>query len=104
MKRQQKLSTTLSLMVVLSGLPPVASAETESALEGQSDQLISSQLAPTPRPSKFALTPAQLDAVHGGQVMPYSGYRPSVEERYADALKQGENMMRVHICNMYGIC
>jgi hypothetical protein len=86
MKQQQESVTNLGLRAALN----------------DSDQLTGPQ--PPPGPSKYALTPAQLDAICGGQVMPYWAYRPTTADRYASALKAGENMMQYHICNMYGIC
>jgi hypothetical protein len=101
MNRQHRFLANLTLIAVLGALSAAVAAEAESEPSGDADKSVG---APPPAErSKYVLTPSQMDAVAGGQVMPYWGYKPPTADQYADALKAGNNMMKFHICNMYNI-
>ena len=96
--KQLQYVAAFSLIVTLTGLSPVMAADAGSALGGKTERAESSP--PSENRVRMVLTPTQMDKIQGGKLTQYEA--DQISSAYNAALASGANMMKFHVCYLYG--
>ena len=98
--KQLRYVAAFSLIVALTGLSSVMAADAGRTSDGDAKQAINPKHT-TSRVMK-KLTHIQMDNIHGGYLGDGGWEDAHISGAYNAALASGANMMKFHVCYLYG--